>query len=438
MRTVGRGKPVATVVAAFGLALFFVGVAHAAAPGFVPAPGSPFATGGLTYSIATGDFNGDRAPDVAIGGAIRGGGTTSGKVWVLLGDGHGGLSLTPGSPTETGTPAESIALSDFNNDWKLDAIVTSRGSLGMSVLLGDGQGGLTIAAGSPGGSNPGPVAVATGDFNGDGNLDAAVANEDYPNANTVFVFLGDGQGRLTPAPGVPFAVGGSFAADIVSGDLNRDGMLDVAVANAFSDDVSIMLGDGQGALTEAPGSPVKTGGHAPGPIAIGDLDHDRQLDLVVGEASPSGNAAVLLGDGDGGFAPAAGSPFASGGNTPRDVVLADFDGDRHLDAALANQTGVGILAGDGRGGLTLGFGSPYASGGDFPFSLVAADFDLRGTPDVAVLNRFSADITVLLNTARRARPCEDGDERAVKRGGGWWKHRSGPKRARCDKRHGTP
>ena len=85
-----------------------------------------------------------------------------------------------------------------------------------------------------------PDALVAGDFNGDGRTDLAVANS---GSNDVSVLLGNGDGTFQPQ--VTYAVGSGPDA-LVAGDFNGDGRTDLAVANSGSNDVSVLLGNGDG------------------------------------------------------------------------------------------------------------------------------------------------------------------------------------------------
>jgi hypothetical protein len=95
----------------------------------------------------------------------------------------------------------SIAIADVNHDGKLDIIVANTTSGTLSVLLGAGKGHFTTAGGSPFACGKSPNDIATGDFNGDGNLDLVLANTETPNLT---ILLGDGKGGFEPSPHSPF------------------------------------------------------------------------------------------------------------------------------------------------------------------------------------------------------------------------------------------
>jgi hypothetical protein len=183
-----------------------------------------------------------------------------------------GFAVAPGSPFAAGTNPYSVAVGDFNGDGRTDLLIG--GSSGVTVLLGIGNGAFVPALGSPFGSAAGSVAV--GDFNGDGKLDLAVANVA---GNNVTVWLGNGSGGFTVSAGSPFPTGNS-PSSIAVADFNGDGRLDLAVANALSNDVTILLGMGNGGFTGATGSPF-AGGKNPLSVAAGDFNGDGRPDLVI-------------------------------------------------------------------------------------------------------------------------------------------------------------
>ena len=116
--------------------------------------------------------------------------------------------------------------------------------------------------------------MAVGDFNGDGKLDIAVANE---GSNTVSIFLGNGLGGFATA--VTYSTGGTEPESLAVGDFNGDGYLDLAVANYGSNNVSVLLGNGNGTFAAA--KTFSSGGSGPDSLAVGDFNGDGKLDLAV-------------------------------------------------------------------------------------------------------------------------------------------------------------
>jgi hypothetical protein len=186
---------------------------------------------------------------------------------------------------------------------------------------------------------------------------------------------------------------GTTPFSVAVGDLNGDGVVDIAVANQGSNDVSILLATGAGTFGSPGTLPV---GNEPRALAVADLNNDGQRDLVV--ASHSGgahNVSVLLGTGAGAFATAVG--YAQAGN-PTDVAIADFNVDGKPDLAVTkvNSGTVSILFGNGAGGF--GTATPIAVGGQLPQSVVSGDFNKDGKPDLAVANCDSETVSILLGS----------------------------------------
>jgi hypothetical protein len=125
------------------------------------------------------------------------------------------------------------------------------------------------------------------DVNGDGRRDLAVANA---SSNSVTILLGNGSGGFAPAAGSPVAVGAN-PEFVAIADLNGDGRADLSVANGGANTVTLLLGDGSGGFHEAVGSPVPVGNN-PVPVAPVDVNGDGKLDLAVANFS-SNNVTVL-------------------------------------------------------------------------------------------------------------------------------------------------
>jgi hypothetical protein len=242
---------------------------------------------------------------------------------------------------ETGPGAVSVAVRDFNGDGILDLAVANQGSSDVSVLLGNGDGTVQTARNFATGSDPQSVVV--GDFNGDGNPDLAVV--DYNNnAGTVDVLLGNGDGTFRPARS--YAAGGNLRS-VAVGDFNGDGIQDLAIANRgnspplFTDgNVSVLVGNGDGTF-----KPATTYAAGPYPtfVAVGDFNGDGIQDLSVLGLD---GVRVLLGNGDGTFQT---SPFSYVvGPGPSSLAVGDFNGDGWANLAVATGfNSVSILLNDG-------------------------------------------------------------------------------------------
>ncbi len=197
---------------------------------------------------------------------------------------------------------------------------------------------------------------------------------------------------------------------IALADVNHDGNLDLLVANtgattpgmghSSGGTISVLLGDGKGHFQPAVGSPVAAGPY-PNDIGLGDMNRDGNLDLVIpNHQTPY--VTVLLGDGQGRFRPAPRSPFATSSYPhPHSVALGDFNSDGKLDAVIDSwgHDQVNLLLGDGNGNLiTPGRMFPV---GKRPYQRVrSTDFNKDGHPDVVTTNMDSGDVSVLLGDGK--------------------------------------
>jgi hypothetical protein len=222
----------------------------------------------------------------------------------------------------------------------------------------------------------GPSSVATADFNGDGKLDVVVTNS---GSNNISILLGNGNGTFQAAINYP---SGTNPLSVAVGDFNGDGKLDLVVANHDSKDVSIFLGKGDGTFQAAVNYPTGT---SPRSVAVGDFNGDGKLDLVVANGTGVG---ILLGNGDGTFQTAL--DYGAGGN-PNFVAVGDFNGDGKLDLAVANSGSgnVSILLGNGDG--TFQSAVDYPAGPN-PNSVTAGDFNGDGKLDLAVANDHGVNV----------------------------------------------
>ena len=223
--------------------------------------------------------------------------------------------------------------------------------------------------------------MALGDLNGDGNLDLVVAN--YI-SNNVSILLGNGDGTFQAQQ--TFATGAN-PDSVAVGDFNSDGNLDVAVGELGSaNGLTLMLGNGRGGLSKISSF---FGGFQVGSVAVGDFNGDGRPDLAV-VSRLTGAVSILLGDGSGNF-DTANIPV---GSNPQSVAAGDFNGDGNVDLAVANEGSntVSILLGNGNGT----FASPVnLPSGPNPEAIAVGDFNGDGILDLAVTHD-GANLSVFL------------------------------------------
>lgn len=239
--------------------------------GFHPAPGSPFPAGHLPNDIAVADMNRDGHPDLIVANH------QSPYVRIFLGDGTGRFHLAPGSPVDVHSypHPHGVAAADFNSDGNPDVVTDSWGNNQIELLLGDGTGRLlTPGTFFPTGHRP-YERLRSADFNRDGHPDIVTTNLDD---NTVSILLGDGHGGLHNAPGSPFPAGAK-PWEIAVDDLNNDGNPDLIVipyqrdiAGPAENVVTVLSGDGRGGFRPMPGTPLPLKDcRGPNSVAAGPL-----------------------------------------------------------------------------------------------------------------------------------------------------------------------
>lgn len=344
--------------------------------GFGP---SELATGTRIFDFAVADVNRDGAPDVVAVGPQH--------LAALLTDRQGNVSETHFNSSVTPSGQSAIAIGDLNGDQNPDAVVLASNNL--VPLLGDGAGEFTAGTGLALGSNNVPD-VQLGDMNGDGFLDAVIANRGL---TAISIFPGDGNGGFGQRRDITSTAG---PVALALADLDLDGDLDVATANNFyTNTVSVLLNDGNANFPFKFG--MATGGDSrPTGVKVGDFNRDGLPDIVASNSwssdfssNRSGTASVFLGIGGGNFGPLA---TYNTGVFSEAMDVGDINGDGILDMYF---TGGAILLGRGDGTFQERRSSPD----DFRFRVVLADLDQDGDLDALSSIRYdSSGITVRKNT----------------------------------------
>jgi hypothetical protein len=333
---------------------------------------------GAPSDVVAGDFNGDGKTDVSFVD------TKLNVLGLFLGNGNG--SFNPAFTTIGLPPGPAaLATADFNGDGKLD-LLTANGiaSETSTILLGNGNG--TFVTANNFAVDVTPVSIAEADFNNDGNLDVVTADQTF---NDVSVSFGLGNGQFGQA--TLFGVGNGPTA-VTAADLLGNGNQDIIVANGTDGTITILFGEGNGKFNNQTTIQVGTD---PVALATGNFDNNPlHLPDIAVVNKGSNNVSILLNNGDGTFSTSI-NPIPTDAG-PDAITVGDFNGDSKLDLATANATNsdVSILIGNGNGTFTqftnIGVGLT-------PTSIASADFNKDGAVDLVTANSGSNTVSVLIN-----------------------------------------
>ncbi|CAF3652269.1 unnamed protein product [Rotaria sp. Silwood1] len=341
-------------------------------------------TSSMPWSVAVADFTNDGQIDIVVTNI----GTND--IGIFYGYGNGSFAKMISHRTYDDYFAEVVRIADFNNDNQADIVVVNSHAHSIGILLGYGNGSFAKQVNYSTTYATRPMWVALGDFNNDNNLDMVTANRDD---NSMSIFLGLGNGSFNDPKTYPTG-SGSRPLYIDVGDFNQDSILDIAVVNYGTNQISVHFGLGDATFLQ--GHLYSTGsGSQPNTLAIADFNRDDRLDIVV--ANPgSDTIGVFLGSGT--------QPYARAkvrrpdiGSQPHFVTVGDFNNDGIFDVALANtgKNNVGIFIRlpneifDDMVAYSTGVGSA-------PFFLAVGDLNNDNHSDIVATNSKTDNIAVFL------------------------------------------
>lgn len=295
-------------------------------------PGPIARTGQGPIAHLSADLNGDGVLDVITANASDDA-VPGASLSVLIGGGDGSFTTSEVLLNIEAGSLRGLAAGDLDGDGVLDIIaVDDVDDGGLSVLLGSGNGGLTLT-GRVSLDGWDPTTVALADMNGDSAADAVVGS-----AGTLMVLLGGGDGTFA-APVVKQSVWVEF---LTLGDVDGDGAVDAVIADEFDDSVTVLSGNGDGTFGDSTFVPA---GGTIRSLELLDVDGNGTLDIA-GNLSAGGffGATVLLGTGDGIFSrPAVEEPTTLSedvGDTlsAAHIVELPHDSDVRLQASLGDNS----------------------------------------------------------------------------------------------------
>jgi len=338
-------------------------------------------------SVEIADFNHDQLPDIAVANS------DDSSVSILLNNRNRMFSPSAGSPFYAGHFPNDINIADFNKDGNPDLIFANHEKKYLTLLLGNGKGQFSPAPHSPFAVQvkPHTHGVISADFNADGNLDIAT---DSWAVDSIVVLYGDGAGDFSNA--TYFATGKHPYQRLRTADLNADNKPDIVTTNLDDNSVSILLGDGKGGFS----SRSFNAGNTPFGVTIGDVNGDGILDLAVIN-SPTistktgvDGLTILLGDGAGNFSLCNDAPFKTGLGPTR-VAIGDLNGDSINDIVVTNYKNDNIsIYYMGKKGLLSSATIPI---GNQPDGLAIHDMDGDGKNDIILSSYANNCIYILFN-----------------------------------------
>jgi CSLREA domain-containing protein len=301
-------------------------------------------------------------------------------------------ALLPQVTTSTGVNSlpDWTTLADINGDGKPDLVTSVFGTDSVSVQLGNGDGTFQAATSVLIAAAFGPAENHLVSLRGNGTLDLIVASF---NTNQIAVLLGNGNGTFQPPTFYTVGSAANTPTSLTTGDFNHDGDLDVAVANTGDNTISILLGNGSGSLTPL-GAPIGVG-HDPEAIRAGDFNGDGYSDLAVANYN-DGTVTTLLNNENGTFTATTISVGSGAGSGPQALAVNGSGSNLLLAVANFKDNTVSVLQSNGSGA----FGTQkIVSVGKGPDDVGFADFNGDGILDLVVSNYTDNTVSLVLGSS---------------------------------------
>jgi VCBS repeat protein len=324
----------------------------------------------LRVGVAVADFDGDGLPDIASLHRYGNDGTPNRTGTLMLNRGHDVFDQRPIiAAGDFGTIQAGLLDGDAFPDLVLG------GSTPLTILYSNGDGtfrnGATVDIRNV-------TSIAFGQFDGKNGVDIAVAQS---SPAVVSILLSNADGTYSFSSSFPLSAAGTA---VVAADFDRDGRVDLAVADRVN--ISTFFGNGDGSFAIGP----KLSSFSVSALAVGDIDHDGRPDIIAG-----GQSEVTI------FVYAGARQFRlnginglSGDTQTQTISLTDIDGDPNLDVVAVGGGDIAVLRGSPGGRLL----PPVVYvGGAAAVAGAVGDFDRDGLTDVVVSNLMSADVSVLRN-----------------------------------------
>ena len=334
-----------------------------------------------TNGLAAGDFNGDGVLDLAVGEL------DGSYLAIMKGLGKGQFAV-PQVTYPLSANVAVLAAGDLNGDGKLDLVVASDGPWQVAVLFGAGDGTFTNGPVYPL-KGEWPRSISLVDLNGDGKLDMAVLTSgNYDSQGALNIFLGKGDGTFKSAVGYGFDEGAAGLLGSAVADFNQDGILDIAIADNNTLKLVLFLGNGDGTFRAGPTTALTEAVYG---IATADFNSDGKPDIALLTGAP--DIQIMAGNGDGAFQTVDSFPAQYGAW----LTAGDLNGDGNADlAVLAGQGFVQVFEGKGDGTFGSGTNT-FTGIDPGDRNLVIADLNGDGSPDLAAPNYDGGSVSVFLN-----------------------------------------